>query len=499
MPGGAADRGRLSIAGCVMQAEHKSSSSLSIVVPVLNESAGILAALQALEPARSRGAEIVVVDGGSQDGTADLARGSGLADIVLQTPRGRALQMNAGASAARGEVLLFLHADTRLPADADRLVLDAIGQRSTQHAWGRFDVHIDGEHPMLAVIAWSMNVRSRLTGIATGDQAMFMRRSAFNSVGGFPPIALMEDISMSSRLKRLSTPACLRAQVRTSGRRWEARGVLRTMFGMWWLRLRYFFGVEPARLAASYDDVRDVRDSAAPGHGRGKGNRFGDTLIEHSAGPSGLARKVCTIQIFAKAPVAGEVKTRLIPALGAEGAAVLHRRLTEVALHAACAAAPGSVELWCAPDASHPALAAMAEQHAVTRHVQAGANLGERMANAMTDALTRSECALLIGSDIAVMNAAVLRDALDRLQDGADVVIVPAEDGGYVLIGLRRAAPELFQDIPWSTPRVMADTRQRAMTANLRLVELPALWDVDNPSDLQRLRRERPELLAGLG
>jgi uncharacterized protein len=197
--------------------------------------------------------------------------------------------------------------------------------------------------------------------------------------------------------------------------------------------------------------------------------------------------------------VAGEVKTRLIPALGAEGAAVLHRRLTEVALLAACTAAPGSVELWCAPDAAHAAFAAMAEQHAVTLHVQVGANLGERMANALADALTRSECALLIGSDIAVMNAAILGDALVRLQDGADVVVVPAEDGGYVLVGLRRAAPELFRDMVWSSPQVMAETRQRARMANLRLFELPALWDVDNPSDLQRLRRERPELLAGIG
>lgn len=477
------------------------SALLSIIVPVLNESAGILAALQALEPARSRGAEIVVVDGGSQDGTADLARGSGLADIVMQTSRGRAVQMNAGASAARGEVLLFLHADTRLPADADRLVLEAIGQHNTQHAWGRFDVHIDGEHPMLAVIAWSMNLRSRLTGIATGDQAMFMRRSGFDRVGGFPPIALMEDISLSSRLKRLSAPACLRARVRTSGRRWEARGVLRTLFGMWWLRWRYFFGAAPARLAQGYNDVRDVGGSATPGHGEGdgNGNRLGDAVMERSADPSGLAAKACTILVFAKAPVAGEVKTRLIPALGAEGAAVLHRRLTEVALHAAGTAAPGSVELWCALDASHAAFAAMAEQHAVTLHVQVGANLGERMANAMADALTRSERALLIGSDIAVMNAAILRDALLRLQDGADVVVVPAEDGGYVLIGLRRAAPELFQDMAWSSPHVMADTRQRARMANLRLVELPALWDVDNPTDLQRLRRERPELLAGIG
>lgn len=444
---------------------------LSIIMPVLNERAGIVAALQALQPirSRSRGAEIIVVDGGSHDGTADLARGCGLADAVLQTSRGRALQMNAGAAAASGAVLLFLHADTRLPADADSEVLHAVGQADARHAWGRFDVRIDGAHPLLSVIGWSMNLRSRLTGIATGDQALFMRRSAFDRAGGFPPIALMEDISMSSRLKRISAPACLRSRVQTSGRRWESRGVLRTVLGMWWLRLRYFFGEEPARLAASYADVRDV-----------------------------AVRKACTILVFAKAPVAGEVKTRLIPALGAEGAATLHRRLTEVALQAACAAAPGGVELWCAPDASHPVFAALARQFSVMLHVQADGDLGGRMANALADALTRSEAALLIGSDIAVMDDAVLRAALDGLRDGADVVVVPAEDGGYVLIGLRHAAPELFRDMAWSTPGVMAETRQRARMGNLRVAELPPLWDVDNPSDLQRVERERPELLEGL-
>lgn len=457
---------------------------LSIIVPVLNEGVGIVAALRALEPIRSRGAEIIVVDGGSRDGTADVARDSALADKVILSEPGRALQMNAGAAAARGDVLLFLHADTRLPDGADRLVLQTVVQGEARHAWGRFDVHIDGAHPLLAVIGWSMNLRSRLTGIATGDQALFMRRSAFDRVGGFPCIALMEDISMSSRLKRISAPACLRPCVHTSGRRWESRGVLHTMFGMWWLRLRYFCGADPARLAKSYDEVRDVP---------------GNTMTVQAVAAPVTVRKARSILVFAKAPVAGEVKTRLLPALGAEGAAMLHRRLTDVALRAACTAAPGCVELWCAPDTSHPAFAAMAREHAVTLHVQAGADLGERMAQALADALTRSQCVLLIGSDIAVMSADILRDAFDVLRGGADVVAAPAEDGGYVLIGLSRPAPELFRDMTWSTPHVMDETRRRARLADLRLAELPALWDVDNPSDLQRLEQESPELLAGLG
>jgi rSAM/selenodomain-associated transferase 2 len=212
---------------------------LSVVVPALNEAGRIGAALDALGPLRARGHQVIVVDGGSTDGTARLAAAG--ADLVLSAPQGRALQMNAGARAASGDVLVFLHADTRLPAGADELVAG--------HLWGRFDVEIDGRHPLLKVVAWSMNLRSRLTGIATGDQAIFVRRDAFP---GFPEIALMEDVAFSRSMKRRSPPACLRARVTTSGRRWEEKGVWRTVFMMWRLRFLYFFGTSPDRLARLY-------------------------------------------------------------------------------------------------------------------------------------------------------------------------------------------------------------------------------------------------------
>jgi rSAM/selenodomain-associated transferase 2 len=216
---------------------------LSIVVPVLNEAPDIRAALEALVPLRSRGHEVLVVDGGSADGTAGLAQP--LCDRLLVTSPGRALQMNAGAREAGGEVLLFLHADTALPPDAAEIV----AQSMKHHVWGRFDVEIEGRHPMLKFIAWSMNLRSRLTGIATGDQAIFVRRDAFP---GFAEIPLMEDIAFSKVMKRRGPPACLRDRVRTSGRRWESRGVLRTVLLMWRLRLAYALGAEPARLAEKY-------------------------------------------------------------------------------------------------------------------------------------------------------------------------------------------------------------------------------------------------------
>ena len=218
---------------------------LSIVMPVLNEAAGIAAALAALAPLRARGAEVIVVDGGSRDGTPDLARP--LADRVLTAPRGRALQMNAGATAATGDAVLFLHADTRLPDDADALVFAAL---KNMRVWGRFDVRFaDGALPLVAA---SMNVRSRLSGIATGDQAMFMTWNAFSRAGGFPEIALMEDVALSACLKHLSRPACLRARVTTSPRRWRRHGTLRTVLTMWRLRLAFYFGADPNRLARAY-------------------------------------------------------------------------------------------------------------------------------------------------------------------------------------------------------------------------------------------------------
>ena len=225
---------------------------ISIVVPVLNEAHGIAAALAALAPLRARGHEVIVVDGGSSDGTPVLARDA--ADRVISAPRGRASQMNAGATLARGDVLVFLHADTVLPEDTDALILQ--GLSASGRAWGRFDVRIEGESPFLPVIAFCMNLRSRATGIASGDQGIFVCRDAFERAGRFPSLALMEDIVLSRSLKRITPPLCLARKAVTSGRRWERNGVLRTLLLMWWLRLGFFFGASPADLARFYDCER---------------------------------------------------------------------------------------------------------------------------------------------------------------------------------------------------------------------------------------------------
>jgi rSAM/selenodomain-associated transferase 2 len=217
------------------------------VIPVLDEAQTLAPRLQALRGFRQRGARVVVVDGGSQDDTLAIARAH--ADLALLAPRGRASQMNAGAAACPADVLLFLHADTTLPESADVLV-----RRATlgPFAWGRFDVRIDSPQPLLRVVSALMNLRSRRTGIATGDQALFVRHDLFRRIGGFPDLPLMEDIAISRTLKAQGPPACLREHVTTSARRWERHGAWRTIFLMWRMRAAYFFGADPRQLAIRY-------------------------------------------------------------------------------------------------------------------------------------------------------------------------------------------------------------------------------------------------------
>lgn len=221
--------------------------ALCIVIPVLDEAGTLAARLHALKAFRQRGARVVVVDGGSQDDTLAIARAH--ADLALLAPRGRAAQMNAGATACPADVLLFLHADTALPDNADMLV-----RRATlgPFFWGHFDVRIDSPRPLLRLVSWMMNLRSRWTGIATGDQALFVRHDLFRQIGGFPELPLMEDIAISRALKQHGRPACLQERVTTSARRWERHGVWRTIFLMWRLRAAYFFGADPRQLAIQY-------------------------------------------------------------------------------------------------------------------------------------------------------------------------------------------------------------------------------------------------------
>lgn len=221
---------------------------LSIVIPVLNEAGLIKACLASLQELRRRGHEVIVVDGGSRDRTAEIA--GPLADKVLRTGKGRARQMNAGAAAAAGNVYVFLHADTLFQFDVAHILAANV---KTGLAWGRFDLCLSGQHPLLRIIEFFINLRSRFTGIATGDQAIFVTRELFDRAGGFPSIPLMEDIELSRQLKKHCRPICLKNKVITSSRRWEQYGIIRTVLKMWLLRFKYHMGINPAVLAQEYE------------------------------------------------------------------------------------------------------------------------------------------------------------------------------------------------------------------------------------------------------
>ncbi len=444
---------------------------LSIVVPVLEEAGGIVPLLERLAPFRSRGVEVLVADGGSVDGTPELA--APLADRVVRARPGRARQMNAGARAARGGVLLFLHADTVLPAEADRLVLD--GLAATGRAWGRFDVRLSGTAPALRMVETLMNLRSRWTGIATGDQAIFVRRDVFEQVGGYPDMPLMEDVALSAALRRVSPPLCLRERVVTSSRRWETRGIARTIVEMWRLRAAFALGASPWRLARAYYP-----------------HLFDRLAAER-------------VLVFAKEPVPGRVKTRLAPPLSPEEAAALHAGLVLDTVERMLPPWPDGaprVELHVAGDVGHPLFAAIAER-GVDLLPQRGADLGERMAAALDRALGKVERAVLVGTDCPALSADHVARALARLAGGADVVLVPATDGGYVLVGARREArdplPGIFAGVPWGTDRVLEATRERCDARGLALAELEPLPDLDRPEDLAALEEERRAALLARG
>ncbi len=235
--------------------QQKMWQKISIIIPVLNEAQNIQTFLQKLQPLREQGHEIVLVDGRSQDNTCVLARP--YVDRMMSSDKGRAKQQRLGAKMATGQVFLFLHADTVLPQRADQIILTALysapfSTSSRDSLWGRFNVRLSGGHWFFRIIEQMMNWRSCLTGIATGDQAIFVTKKLYNDVGGIPAIDLMEDIAFSKRLRKLSKPVCLKSSVITSSRRWEKNGILKTVLFMWSLRLQYFFGVKPELLVKKY-------------------------------------------------------------------------------------------------------------------------------------------------------------------------------------------------------------------------------------------------------
>ena len=221
---------------------------ISVIIPTLNEASCIALCLDSLALMRRRGHEVIVVDAGSTDATVSLSKTN--TDSVLTTSKGRARQLNHGAEKASGEMLVFLHADTLLPENADEILNSLMTE---DEVWGRFDVRLSGTKFIFRIIEFLMNQRSRLSAIATGDQAIFVSRQLFNRVGGFPEIDLMEDINICANLKKIKRPVCLKQKVRCSSRRWEKNGITKTILKMWMLRLRFALGEKPERLAREYE------------------------------------------------------------------------------------------------------------------------------------------------------------------------------------------------------------------------------------------------------
>ena len=227
---------------------------VSIIIPVLNEVKHIEKCITDLQLLQDSEHEVIFVDGGSVDDTVKLISQHSWCSIVTSV-KGRANQMNTGAGHANGEVLLFLHVDTILPFDAIELIIKSfnLSNKSQSKKWGRFDVRLSGTQRIFRIIEVMMNWRSRLTSVATGDQAIFINRELFEQVGAYPELALMEDIAMSKKLRQITKPVCLKQTVKTSSRRWEEKGILKTVLLMWQLRFLYFIGVSAEQLVKRYN------------------------------------------------------------------------------------------------------------------------------------------------------------------------------------------------------------------------------------------------------
>ena len=419
---------------------------VTAVIPVLDDAERLATLLKALQ--RWEGLEIVVVDGGSRDDPGAVCRRFGAR--CLSTTRGRGGQLRLGVAAARGDWLWLLHADAEVTPE----LATPLAEAARRAAWGRFDIRLSGTSPMLRVVGFLMNWRSRLTGICTGDQGIFVSRELLEAVGGVPDQPLMEDIELSRRLRRRARPLRIAARLGSSGRRWEEAGVGRTVFSMWWLRLRYFFGARPEDLYRRY---------------YGETPSTARALVERPR-----------VAVFVRSPERGRVKTRLASALGADGALAAHVELVQTTLGAV---AEGSfdAELWFA-GTPNDGLAAWSERYGLPLVEQPEGHLGERMLAAL-----RAGARVVVGTDIPAMTSAYIEDALRHLQ-AVDVVLGPVEDGGYCLIGMNSPDGALFEGIEWGGSDVLRRTLAQAADAGLRVALLDSLWDVDDQEDHARWR-----------
>ena len=440
---------------------------LSVVVPTLDEADHLPALLRDLE-SWDGGAPVVVADGGSRDGTRRIAIQRGCR--VVYTPPGRGRQMNAGARVTATPWILFLHADSRLnPRALDRARQFASGPRQDAAC---FRLRIDHPGRAFRLIERGQRLRERWLGLPYGDQGLLIPRALFDQLGGFAEVPVMEDVLLARKLNQIGKRIRnLQSPIRTSPRRYVESGPWRQVARNAWCISRLFLGVRPQEIARSYLPRR----RRAP---RGP----------EAERPGPEKRVLGTVNVFAKAPRPGHVKTRLAAGIGDEAALRVYRHLLRKTVREA-ARSGARVVVCYDPEDGRRDLDPLVEPPAGQWSYQGDGDLGMRMHRMLNEALDEGPPAVVVGTDIPDLDAGVLHRAF-RALDEADVVVGPALDGGYYLLGLKRPAPELFHGMVWSEPTVLDETRTRARMAGKTVLELEPLRDVDRAQDLtDELRR----------
>ena len=440
---------------------------VSIIIPVLDEEATLLANLNSLQILRENQCEIILVDGGSSDRSAEIAKP--LVDELFVTAPGRSHQMNFGAENSKGEILIFLHADSRISVDA---VSQLIGKtRSLNHFWGWFRLAFDNSSIAFLTISFFMRLRSKVTKVCTGDQTLFISSRLFEHIGGFPNIPIMEDVAISKILRTCAPPIELKNITRSSARRWEQNGVFKTVVFMWYLRLLYWFGVSPDKLVQRYYPKRLTTD------------------ISFKIHPLTYKYRNASILLFARAPILGKVKTRLLKVLTDSQILCLYKSMFERVISLLDESNLAEIHLWLDIDSSARSKIIQDLPTSFKLREQVNGDLGEKMSFAIRRTLNfdNSEFAIIIGVDCPALSYDYLDRALQYLHDGVDLVLGPAEDGGYVLIGMNNSYSEIFEGISWGTSDVLEETILKAKKIGVDHICLEPLWDVDRPDDLLRL------------
>jgi rSAM/selenodomain-associated transferase 2/rSAM/selenodomain-associated transferase 1 len=451
--------------------------ALSVIVPTLDEAGHLPRLLRELE-ALGPDMEVLVVDGGSTDGTATRARAGGA--TVLRRPPGRGGQLRAGGSAARAPWLLFLHADTRFPAAAARAVRSFTATASPERA-AYFPFALDAPSPGWRLLEAGQRLRERLTGLVYGDQGLLVSRRLYEEVGGHPPWPLMEDVAVVDRIRAAGRLERLQVPLPTSPRRYRREGRVRASLRNTLLVSLFRLGVPPERLLRWYGS-EGRRADEVPEAG-GSSGRWSRGREEEAAGPTRGSDRGAILLVFAKAPREGDVKTRLAAEVGDREATRIYRALGRRVVEAVRGGA-WRTRICFTPTEARGELEAWLGTDRLQFRPQADGDLGRRMSAAFEDAFAEGATRVcVVGTDVDGLEESLVARAFSALE-GHDVVLGPAHDGGYWLLGLTRPRPALFERIRWSTARVLDETLERARALGLRVHLLPTLRDVDHQSDV---------------